>query len=223
MTSDTPGDAPAVLSAKPSDEDIAAHQADLGRRIESAIGEARARAAEEPSTELARPEIEWNLWAIGPATYPPFGGFPTRIVRVGEWFYLDVILYLNSVQVFPGLPSACERISTMACDFQVRLCTMDLCKVVTGPADLNVTDTVKIVAGRCYYVRTFWWQAQPGWEGLYELNITAWIRGCDGKITPYVGFVTRVFDVTWDIFYPYGPGQGPGWQFDIPIKFMIAP
>lgn len=222
MASETPEGPPAILSAEPSDVDVAAHEAELGRKIESAIQEARAAAAGEPAVELARPELEWNLWAIGPATYPPFGGFPTRIVRVGEWFYLDVILYLNSIQAFPGLPSACERISTMACDFQVKLCTMDLCKVTPGPAPLNTTETIVIRAGQCYYVKTFWWQARAGWEGLYELNITAWIRGCDGKITPYVGFVTRVFDVTSDIFYPSGPGQGPGWQFDIPIKFMIA-
>jgi hypothetical protein len=207
-----------TVSQQPTEEDIAAHEATLGRLIEAATEEIR---AQPPEIELARPEIEWNLWAIGPATWPAYGGGPTKVVRVGEWFYLTVVLWLNPFPS-PGLPSACERVSTTACDYVIRLCTMDLCRVTTGPAGLNSTATVDLVAHQCYYFKTFYWQAQAGWEGLFEMNIAAWIRGCNGKVTPYAGFVTRVYDITSDIFYPTPPGQPPRWEFDLPIKFMVT-
>jgi hypothetical protein len=60
----------ATVSQRPTDEDIAVHQDELSRKIEAAAAEARAQV--EP--ELARPETEWNLWAIGPATWPSYGG-----------------------------------------------------------------------------------------------------------------------------------------------------
>jgi hypothetical protein len=207
----------ASVSPRPTDEDIAVHQDEVSRKIEAAAAEARAQA--EP--ELARPETEWNLWAIGPATWPSYGGGPTKIIRVGEWFFIDVVVYLNPYP-YGGLPSACERISTSACDILIRLCTMDLCRVTAGPPELNAQETVNLVGRQCYYVKTFYWYAQAGWEGLYEMNIAAWIRGCDGKVTPYAGFVTRVYDITSDIFYPWPPGQPPRWEFDIPIKFMLT-
>lgn len=214
-------DEPVKFTAAPSDEDRAAHEAALGRRVEAAMQQVQVQ-ADAAQIELARPELEWNLWAIGPATWPSYGGGPTKVVRVGEWFYLDVIVWLNAFPPYPGIPSACERISTTACEVRIKLCSMDLCKVAQGPNDLNETVALDLVPRQCYYVRSFFWQAQPGWEGLYEINIAAWILGCKGHTTPYAGFVTRVYDITSDIFYPWPPGQPPRWEFDIPIKFMIT-
>jgi hypothetical protein len=204
------------VDSEPTQEDIEALELEVTSTVQAAYD---ASQKEGPDLQLARPVGDWNLWARGPVGFAY--GRPTKIIRVGERFRLEVVVWLNPAPK-PGGPSACESISTTACDCELHVCTVDVCKSVPGPRDLSPSATITLRPNVCTYSKVFVFQARPGWEGLYETNITAVIRGCNNKVTPYAGFVTRVFDFVPDIFYPTPPGVGSRWEFDIPIKFMIT-
>lgn len=188
-------------------------------RVQSAVDEAMTRAEEAERLEIAEPYNWWNLYAVG--VYQPPGYLqPGNLIRVGEVAYVYSILWLNPL--YPQPISACNLVSNLACEFEVKYCAGDFCSWTPGPASLNVTHTVKMASNRCWYVDVLRIYAQQGMEGCYELNICAKIKGCaEGAAPPFAAFATRVFDVNPDYFYPYGPGVGSRYEFDIPLRFMI--
>jgi hypothetical protein len=190
------------VSRAPTEEDVAAAKADFETRVEAAM---------DLGLEATRPRRDWYLAAIGP--YGWAYGSPTDVIRVGEYFYVIVWVWFNPWPSDPQRPSACELVTSMACTVDIEICTMDVCNVRRGPADLNTTRQIQLVRGQCWYYEVFSFYAQPGWEGLFDMNITARVTGCQNKITPYAGFADNVTDIVPDSFdNPSG----------MPTKFLIT-
>lgn len=200
--------------------------------VQTAVDEANMRFDEE-RPEIAEPENWWNLYAYGPIQpwWMPHLP-PSKIIRVGEAFYMATIVWLN-----PRVPrpvSACELLTNMCGKLQIRYCTGEVCEWRKGPDPLNVTHVRDFIPNRCWYVDYLYvGQVPPGWEGCYEMTICARVIGCEdkpGAKLPFAGYATQIYDVDWDTFYPSvappgypppPPGVGPHWRIDIPIKFMI--
>jgi len=191
------------LSRAPTPEDIEARKAEFVKSYESSM--------EQPALQATRPRKDWYLWAFGP--YGWAYNSPTDVIRVGEYFYVIVFVWFNPYSPDPQRPSACELVTSMACTCDIEICTMDVCRV--RPAtQFNVTHSVDLVRGQCYYTEIFSFYAAPGSEGLYDMNITAAVVGCNHKITPYAGFADNIIDVVPDTFdNPSG----------MPTKFLIVP
>jgi hypothetical protein len=190
------------LSRAPTEDDIAAAKAEF---------EAGARSKLELGLEATRPRRDWYLVAIGPHGWAYQSA--TDVIRVGEYFYVIVFVWFNPWPSDPERPSACELVTSMACTIDIDICTMDVCNVRKGPTDFNVRRQVELVRGQCWYYEYFTFYADYGSEGLYDMNITAVVTGCNNKITPYAGFADNVIDIVPDSFdNPSG----------MPTKFLIT-
>lgn len=188
-------------------------------QVASAVQEAGARFEAEAAPEIAEIQGWWNLWAYGPITT---GLAPHSVIKAGETAWIVTVLWLNNY--YPRDVSACQLLSNLACEFEVKYCTGDLCTWTPGPAPLHTVHTVKMVRDRCWYVDLLQFRATADMEGCYETNICARIKGCpEGAVPPFAGFATRIYSLDWDVFYPYGPGQGPGYRFGQPFRYMIYP
>jgi hypothetical protein len=196
-------------------------KAQIEARMQAAFEKAQAK--EQP--EIAAPTGWWNLWAVGPYKVPGLQQ-PNKVIRAGEKACVATVLWLNPGFSVPGVGSACSLLSTLACNFEIKYCTGNLCSWQPGPAALNVTREVELKPDRCWYVDSLCFTPDASWEGCYEMHICGNIKGCNKEVpTPFAGFVTWVYDIDADLLYPSGGpgGAGPHWQFEIPIRFMVAP
>jgi hypothetical protein len=212
------------LSEELSEKDILAS---YEGRVRNALVEAQRR-DQDPSIEIAEPENQWNIWAIGPQQ----GGLaasPGQIIRVGEPAWVTTVVWLNA---FYPRPSACSVISNLGCKILIRYCTGDLCSWDPAPA-FNKRSEVPLIPDRCWYVDVFRFTPEANQVGLFEMNISATLVGCPpGARPPFAAFATAVRDLDADLFYPPAappgvpqppPGVGPRWQYDVPIRFMVYP
>jgi len=197
-------------------------KAQMEARIQSVIEEAQTRVEARP--EIAELPGWWNLWAVGPFQRP--GLQPGKVIKAGQQACVATVLWLNPHYPSTGVGSACSILSTLACNFEIKYCTGNLCTWQPGPQALNAVRKVEVAADRCWYVDVLCFTPDASWEGCYEMHICANVRGCKPEVpTPFAGFVTWVRDFDADVLYPPGgpPGAGPHWQFEIPIRFMVTP
>jgi hypothetical protein len=135
--------------------------AQIEARVQSAIEEVSAR-REEAAPEIAEPEWWWNLWGYGPVQrYPALR--PHRVIRVGESFYVATILWFNPW--WPWQVSACELLTNLCAEVQVKYCTGDICEWTRAPAGLSAThnfelDPEHIEPGKCWYVDYLYCESQ---------------------------------------------------------------
>jgi hypothetical protein len=192
--------------------------AQLDARLESAVEEARARYESEPRPEIAELEGWWNLWAYGPVAVGAHFD-PHVVIKAGETARIYTILWIRP---WGPPPTPCTFLTNLACKFEVRYCTGDLCSYTPGPGVLNGVHEVDLVPNQCWYRDYLEFTATRDMEGFYETNISARIVGCAPEAAPpFAGFASRIWRVDWDVFYPYGAGERPGYHFYEPFKFMI--
>lgn len=193
-------------------------RARLGQQLQAALDEAAAR---HTAPETAEPEGWWNLYAIGPIQpgahlAGSFSGslLPNDVIRVGQRAYVATVIILNPFG--PGIPSAMEILSNFALPYEVSYGTGELTRWQPGPASLQHTGSGTLVPNSAFVVDVFDFIAQD--PGLYEMNITARIYGCNNTIAPpFAGFARAVVNVDPDLFlFP-----APGLKLDRPIRFEV--
>jgi hypothetical protein len=211
-------------------------------RVKEAIDEGSRR----PRQEIAEPQEWWNIWATGPFQVVAPGGplQPHKVIKIGEKFYIAVVIWFSPLIMTPGGPSVCDLITNLGCRIRIDCCTIDLCRVVSA-GQFNCDNVlIDLVPGQCYYTYVFEYTANPGTEScLYEQNICVRVIGCPTNAAPQLaGFASAVFDFDPDLFYPTvpppvpvtppvptptpptpAPGRPPGWRFMEGIRFMIYP
>jgi len=193
-------------------------QAQLEQQLQTALEQAIARPA---SLEVAEPQGWWNLYAIGPiqpgaGLAGPFAGplLPHQVIRTNERAYVATVLILNPFG--PGSPSAMEILSNFALPYEVTYGTGELQRWQPGPANLQHTGSGNLTPGSAFAIDVFSFTAQD--EGLYQMNVSARIYGCEKNIAPpFAGFARAVIDIDPDLFF----FPAPGLQVDQPIRFQV--
>jgi hypothetical protein len=185
--------------------------------------------ASPPSEEIAEPLNWWDIFAFGPvqpgaSTVPPAGFtpgplLPHQVIRKGEEAYVAAVLILNPVG--PSVPSALDILSNFALPYEIAYNTGELTKWQPAPASLQHISHGALVPGVAIYVDVFSFVAQDA--GLYEMNISARIFGCEGNTAPpFSGFATWVFDLDEDYLADLlGLPGGPGFYHKNPIRFQV--
>lgn len=195
--------------------------------IEQKVQAAIAQGAQRVQPEIAEPQGWWNLFAYGPYQVIGAGGplRPHKIIKVGESFFVTTVVWFSATGITPEGISPCQMITNLGCEVVIDYCTGDICNWKKAPDQYSPKGIKRpLIPDVCYYVETQKFTADPGTEGLYEMNIIGRVTGCrPGAKPPLAGFVTAVYDFDADVFYPKpGPGgKGPGWEYDTPIRFQI--
>jgi len=194
------------------------------KRVETAFQKAMMRLEAEAAPERAELTGYWNVWAVGP--WQPAAPQPSQMIKIGELARIYTVVWLNPNYELPGPTTACTLLSNLADKFEIKYATGNLNTWALGPGPLNVQHSVDVVSNQCWYVDVLEFTAQPGWEGLYEMNISVRVRGANpDQVPPFAGYATAIRDIDPDLFYPPAgpPPRGPHWHFDIPCRFMIYP
>ncbi len=195
---------------------------DVKALIEDKVKAAYDQFLSTPREEIAEPLEWWDLYGLGPwqpgASMTPPAGFsgpllPNQVIRAGEVAYVATILVLN--QFFPTSgPSAAEILSSFALPYRIDYGTGELKKWQPAPAYLQHTSQGNLVPHVPYAVDVWGFTCQD--EGLFEMNITARIYGCDENLAPpFAGFATTIIDLDKDMF-----GNPARVEQDIPIRFQ---
>lgn len=194
-------------------EDVkAAVEARVKRAVEEAM------AMERP--EVAEPYLWWNLYAFGPiqnfAPGQPLA--PHQVIKIGEKAQITTVLVLNPLHIVPPGLSPLELLSDFGLPYEIRYQTGNLTNWMAGAP--NATHNGNLIPGTGIYVDVLEFTAQQ--EGLMEMNITARILGVGGAepAPHFAGFARWIGDFDPELFWP---GPTPGYQFDLPVKFMVYP
>ena len=183
-----------------------------------AMEEAAADAALDNAMSAPRPEsveIErwWDLYARGPYQHVAPGG-PLRahqVIKLGETAYVTTVILLNARHIVrPGPISPCQLLTGYD-SIEIRYQSGNLTTWAQG--GLNVVHSEPLVVDQCRYVHTQ--EFTPQQEGMFSLHISARIVA-PGSL--FAGFARWVGD--------YDPGSifgtpTPGYQFDMPIRYMV--
>jgi hypothetical protein len=192
------------------------YKANMQASLEAKLEELFTRRKATPVEELAGPQNFWDLYAIGP--YQDFSLEPSRVIELGEWATIAVVVYLNpSVpNPFPG-QNACDIITGFGAKVDINVVTSNM-QTMTPASGLNYHCCIKTTPKQCWYV--CYWHFKPTDPAcLYETNICARICNCSGKpigVPQYSGFVRWVENLDYDMFF-----GAPQWVFDHPIRFMV--
>ncbi len=176
-----------------------------------------------PRQEMAEPLYWWDVVALGPVQPgagllppSPMTGplLPHQIIRAGQKAFVAAILLLN-----PNFPtktlSAADLLSNFALPYKIEYNTGELKKWQPGPAYLQHVGNGTLTPGVPWAVNVFKFIAQD--EGLYEMNISARIYGCNGVTAPpFSAYAHIVADIDSDLFATH-----PRIQVDQPIRFQV--
>ncbi len=197
-------------------------EAEVRAKLEMAL-------ATPPTIETAEPLNWWDGYAFGPfqigAQPAEVGGFtpgpllPHQVIKKGEQAYVATVLILNPVG--PTVPTSVDILSNFALPYQVEYTTGDVQRWQPGPAHLQQVNNGKLTPGVAFYVDVFSFTAQE--TGLYEMNISFRIFGCEGETSPpFSGFATWVYDPDQDYLADLlGLDGGPGFYHKAPIRFQV--
>ncbi|MEZ4658903.1 MAG: hypothetical protein R2911_15160 [Caldilineaceae bacterium] len=204
-----------------------------------------AEAVAGPTTRVRghRPYMWWNIVVAGPFQRARRNGpfLPAKIFQNSEPAFIvgGIWMNRNPINWAPTGPSAASIMA--AFNMRIRFETMNLTTVTDGPDPAPVDmNPIHAAPGRSYF-KTFYRQigrghfpAPPnGHPNLYELNVTADIT--ETAPQEFAGFSTWVYDPDLEPpFYapPFGrfglrvpggrrPAVHPGWQYDVPMRFMV--
>jgi len=160
----------------------------------------------------------WEVFAWGPFQYTngvfdPYVN-PGRIIFTGEKAYLGVAVWMS--------PHMCRWVTDHQDKIILNFFTSDMQRM--QPAAGNLTHHCCITTkqgGPCYYVTV--WEFTPVQDAcIYETNICARICNCNNNtLQDYAGFVRQVYDFDPEKLWRM-PAQTPGWQFDRPVRYMVA-
>jgi hypothetical protein len=176
-----------------------------------------------PSQEIAEPLFWWDVYALGPiqpgAQLTPPGSFsgpllPHQIIRAGERAYVAAILLLNTN--FPSSTlSAAELLSNFGLPYRIEYNTGELKKWQLAPAYLQHVGNGSLTPGVPWAIDVFDFIPQD--EGLYEMNVSARIFGCDGiTAPPFSAYASVVVDIDSDMFNTH-----PRVEVDTPMRFQV--
>jgi len=194
---------------------------DLKSQLDAKMQAAYEEFVSTMSPQEAEPHYWWDLYAYGPVQPGAqmghtFGGplLPHQVIRVGERAYVATILLLNPF--FPPFgPSAAEVLSNFALPYEVRYNTGELTRWQPAGASLQHVSNGNFTPGQSWAFDIFRFRGRE--EGLFEMNISARIFGCDRNIAPpFAGYATRVGDIDRDIF-----GTGPRIKTEEKVRFQI--
>lgn len=190
-------------------------KAQVEAQLKAALDEAMS--SPPPAPEVVDPEGWWDIMGYGPiqpgAGPVPFVDSPLlshQVIRTGEEAYVVAILVLNPFG--PLVPSASAVLSNFALPYQIEY---SINNVRTFTHSGIVTHDGSLNPGQSFYVDVL--DLDTSTAGLFELNISARILGCNGNVAPpFAGFARAIYDIDPDLFHP-----APGLQFDHPIRYQI--
>lgn len=205
-----------------NENDVLQADIDPGEALKAHVQAQMASAVQALETNLqltqALPPDAWEVFAWGPYQYrngvfDPYVD-PGRIIFTGETAYLAVAVWMN--------PHMCRVITDHQDKIILNFYTSDLqrMQVAAGNLTHHCCITTK-QDGPCFYVTV--WKFTPEQDAcLYETNICARICNCNNNtLQDYAGFVRQVYDFDPEKLW-FGPPQSPGWQFDRPVRYMVA-
>lgn len=180
-----------------------------------------AKASEEAPAELGEPThlgyVYWDLLSISPIQFiglPPYA--PGKIIASGEPALFLAVLFINpATNVFNPLAGTTVLGGR---GFRVRFEEIDLTNVTNLPA-FTFTGVFPPTAPVISFFPVFIIAPDPGVNPrLVEQNVTADITDI---AQPFAAFATNVLDVDSDPAFPPVPPTGPGFEHDIPLRYLI--
>jgi hypothetical protein len=197
-----------VVEREPEDPsaDLQAH---VEARFQAAMDEARPELAEAPFPFL----FDWEVVAWGPWQLPfDPARDPGRIIFVGQDATVATAVILN--------PAMAQNVAGFGADIQLSYWTSNTQTMQPVPA-LSRSSCLEVYANQYVYWDYFTFRPSDA-ACLYEMNICARICNCEHVTVPgYAAFVRHVFDFDPE-HLGLVPSPTPGWQFDRPIRFMVA-
>jgi len=187
-------------------------------------------ALELTQTGIGNLANKWEVFAWGPwQDFAPTPGpyRPGRIIMTGEEAFIAAGVWLNDAMLtdLVGFGSHIEL-------FFFTANTQTMQPLTT----LDHRCCICPVKGKNFYACV--WKFTPTVAAcLYETNICARVCSCKNKLVPdYAGFVRHVFDFDPETLFPSIPpgtttpqppnvpvvSPTPSWQFDRPIRYMVA-
>lgn len=174
-------------------------------------------ATETSELGLASGYQYWDCLTAGPFQFyndPPYR--PSKIIAAGEWTLIIGVVWVNPANSdgggLPGTVVLGDR------NYRVSFETINLSTVANGP-DRRFTGKFGNTAN---VVNVFYWWFRPQDPGinpaLYETNLTADIVQIG---QPMAAFSTWHFDPDVEPGFLGRPTVGPGWQHDIPMRYMV--
>lgn len=204
-------------------ETVKAQLTDLIKaKLQDAMGQA--------SAEKAEPQDYWDIFAYGPVepaatTVPPAGLtdsplLPHAIIRAGDTAYVASVIILNPLG--PSLPTSADMLSSFSLPYRVEFQTGNLSKWQAADAKFQGVIDNHFVPTQWVYVDVFAFTPDAADEGLYEMNITGRVMGCNGDLAPsFSAFATHIYDFDADWLADFlGLESGTGWQ-KAPIRFQV--
>lgn len=180
-------------------------------KIDAAIEEANNAQAELSQVPPPGPH-DWEVLAWGPWQSPNSYADPGGIIFLGERAYIWTAVFMTAAMA--------RDVGGFAGQVQLSYHTSNTQRMVPVPT-LSRTVCLKVNPGQRYYLDV--WEFEPSEAAcLYETNICARICNCEKKTVPgYAAFVRHVFDYDPE-HLGLLPSPTPGWQFDHPIRYMVA-
>lgn len=192
-----------------------------------AMVEAKVKTAYDEALHMVRPQaadpyLWWDLYAFGPIQIlAPDGPMdPSQVIKVGEDAYIATVMVLNPLPILPPAPgiSPLELLSNFSLPFEVQYQTGNLTSWTPGAP--NTVQGGNLVPHQGIYVDVVHFVATT--PGLMEMNISARILGNPPAVSAphFAGFARYVFDFDPEAFW-FSPT--PGFQFDLPVKYLVYP
>jgi hypothetical protein len=213
-----------TIAAKDGTARIEDEQKAVKAFVEAKVKAAYDKAMNRPSPEVAEPYQWWNLYAYGPVqALAPNGPLsPQQIIKVGEDAYITTVIVLNPSPILPPAPgiSPLELLTNFSLPYEVQYQTGNLTTWTLGPAAANVVHNSNLIPHLGIYVDVLHFVAtQPG---LMEMNISTRILGNPPQVSAphFAGFARYVYDFDPELFWS---SPTPGYQFDMPVKFLVYP
>lgn len=204
----------AVTTDRPAPDPAETVRAYVESRLEAAQEEAEAQLAQAPFAPL----FDWEVVAWGPFQLPFNPALdPGRIIFTGESATVATAVFLNAAMA--------KNIAGFGGKIQLSYFTSNMQTMQPASGLSRAAPCIEVVDGRLVYVDMFTFTPSDA-ACLYEMNICARICNCLNTTVPgYGAFVRHVFDYDPEhlglVPVPIPPGS-PGWQFDRPIRFMVA-
>jgi hypothetical protein len=199
-----------VVVAEREPEDLSADlRAHVESKCQDAVDQATIELAEAPFPTI----FDWEVLAWGPWQLPFDPAVdPGRIIFVGEYATVATWVVLN--------PSMAQNVAGFGAKIQLSYWTSNTQTMQPVP-DLSYSSCLEVYANQYYYYDYFTFRPSDP-ACLYEMNICARVCNCEYKTVPgYAAFVRHVFDYDPE-HLGLIPSPSPGWQFDRPIRFMVA-
>jgi hypothetical protein len=198
-------------------------QAWISDSVRNAHDQALMMRAMQTGPQMEEQKAWWNLYAIGPfqTMDKPAPFLPHEIIKAAETAYVVTVLVLNDFLTLPTGGTPADLLSSFSLPYEINFQAGNLSTCTLEPAGLNGVHSgagYRLIPGVNFYVDVLEFSAAQ--TGLYELNISARIRGATRPLVDSAQF-TRTAQSVIEIQPELFLNPAPGLPDDLPIQFMV--